>query len=59
MSAAATNARAENREVDLGDLLLALAEGWPEDVVARVLAQAGIDASRLRAAVELARRNGE
>lgn len=54
--AAATNAREEKREVDMGDLLLVLTEGWPEDVVANVLAQAGIDASRLREAVEVARR---
>jgi hypothetical protein len=57
--AAATNAREENREVDLGDLLLALAEGWPKDVVAHVLAQAGLDATQLREAVEVARRRGE
>jgi Clp amino terminal domain, pathogenicity island component len=57
--AAATNAREENREVDMGDLLLVLAEGWPEDVVAHVLAQAQIDAAHLREAVEVARRRGE
>jgi ClpA/ClpB-like protein len=57
--AAATTAREENREVDMGDLLLVLAEGWPEDVVAHVLTQAGIDAARVREAVEAARRRGE
>jgi hypothetical protein len=56
--AAADHAREENRDVDLGDLLLALAEGWPEDVVASVLAKAGMDASGLREAVEAARRRG-
>jgi Clp amino terminal domain, pathogenicity island component len=56
--AAADHAREEHRDLDLGDLLLALAEGWPEDVVGRVLAQAGMDASGLREAVEAARRRG-
>jgi ATP-dependent Clp protease ATP-binding subunit ClpC len=54
--AAATNAREDNREVDLGDRLLVLADGWPNDMVARVLARAGLDVSQLRQAVEVARR---
>jgi ATP-dependent Clp protease ATP-binding subunit ClpA len=57
--AAASNAREQDRDVDLGDLLVALAEGWPEDLVAQVLVQAGIDPSRLREAVETARRRGQ
>jgi hypothetical protein len=53
--AAAANAREENRDVDLGDVLLALAEAWPEDLVAHALTDLGIDAARLREAVEDAR----
>jgi hypothetical protein len=59
MWAAASNAREQKRDIDLGDLLLALAEGWPEDAVAQVLADAGIDAARLREAVQAARRRGK
>jgi hypothetical protein len=59
MNAAATNAREANRTIDLGDLLLALVEGWPEDLVAQALAELEIDAARLREAVEVARRRGE
>lgn len=59
MWSAASNAGEEKRDIDLGDLLLALAEGWPEDAVAQVLAEAGIDAARLREAVRTARRRGE
>lgn len=59
MNAAATNAREANRPLDLGDLLLALVEGWPEDLIAHALAELEIDAARLREAVEVARRRGE
>lgn len=53
---AAADAREEDRPVDLGDLLLALAERWPEDLVAHALAELGIDVARLREAVQVARR---
>jgi hypothetical protein len=59
MNAAASNARDANRPIDLGDLLLALVEEWPEDLVALALAELEIDAARLREAVEVARRRGE
>jgi hypothetical protein len=59
MNAAATNARETSRPIDLGDLLLALVEGWPEDPVAHALAELEIDATRLREALEIARRRGE
>lgn len=59
MNAAATNAREANRPLDLGDLLLALVEGWPEDLIAQALAELEIDAARLREAVDIARRRGE
>jgi ATP-dependent Clp protease ATP-binding subunit ClpC len=59
LDAAATNAREANRPVDLGDLLLALVEGWPEDLMAHALAELEIDAARVREAVEVARRRGE
>ena len=59
MNAAATNAREANRPIDLGDLLLALVEGWPEDLIAHALAELEIDAARLREAVDVARRRGE
>jgi ATP-dependent Clp protease ATP-binding subunit ClpC len=59
MDAAATNAREANRPLDLGDLLLVLVEGWPEDLVAHALGELEIDAARLREAVEVARRRGE
>jgi ATP-dependent Clp protease ATP-binding subunit ClpA len=57
--AAASNAREANRPVDLGDLLLALVEEWPEDLVAHALAELEIDTARLREAVDVARRRGE
>jgi Clp amino terminal domain, pathogenicity island component len=57
--AAAANARQEDRVVDLGDLLLALVEGWPQDLFANPLARLGVDRARLREAVEAARRRGE
>ena len=38
MNAAASNERAANRHLDLGDLLLAFVEGWPEDLIAHALA---------------------
>jgi hypothetical protein len=59
MYAAASNARAANHPIDLGDLLLALVEEWPEDLVALALAELEIDAARLREAVEVVRRRGE
>jgi hypothetical protein len=59
MYAAAANAREANRPLDLGDLLLALVEGWPEDLMAHALAELEIDALGLREAVEVARRRGE
>jgi hypothetical protein len=59
MNAAASNAREANRHIDLGDLLLALVEGWPEDLAAHALVELEIDAARLREAVEVARRRGE
>jgi hypothetical protein len=59
MYAAASNAREANHPIDLGDLLLALVEEWPEDLVALALAELEIDAARLREAVEVVRRRGE
>jgi ATP-dependent Clp protease ATP-binding subunit ClpA len=59
LNAAATNAREAKRPLDLGDLLLALVEGWPEDLMAHALAELEIDAARLREAIEVARRRGE
>ena len=56
MNAAASNAREANRSIDLGDLLLALVEGWPEDLAANALAELAIDPARLREAIEVARR---
>jgi ATP-dependent Clp protease ATP-binding subunit ClpA len=57
--AAAAKARDEDRPVDLGDLLLALTEGWPGDLVARPLSGLGIDEHRLDEAVKAARRRGD
>ena len=59
MNAAAANAREAKRPLDLGDLLLALVEGWPEDLTAHALAELEIDALSLREAIEVARRRGE
>ena len=59
LNAAAANAREAKRPRELGDLLLALVEGWPEDLMAHALAELEIDAARLRKAVEVARRRGE
>jgi ATP-dependent Clp protease ATP-binding subunit ClpA len=56
MYAAAGNAREANRPIDMGDLLLALVEEWPEDLVALALAELEIDAARVREAVEVVRR---
>ncbi len=52
---AAAKAEEEDRPVDLGDLLLALAEEWPEKLVARALEEVRVDSTRLRAAVGAAR----
>jgi ATP-dependent Clp protease ATP-binding subunit ClpC len=57
--AAAKEAGDDDRWVDLGDLMVALAERWPEDLVARVFADLGVDRDGLRAAVEAARRRRE
>jgi hypothetical protein len=57
--AAAAKAREEDRPVDLGDLLLALTEGWPRDLVARALAELQVDEDRLREAVNVARRRSK
>ncbi len=57
--AAATKSAEADRMVDLGDLLLALAEGWPEDLVAGTFTELGISDDRLRDAVEAARRRSE
>jgi ATP-dependent Clp protease ATP-binding subunit ClpA len=57
--AAAPKAREEDRLVDLGDLLLALAERWPDDLVAPTFAELEIDVERVREAVEAARRRRE
>jgi hypothetical protein len=57
--AAAAKAREEDRLVDLGDLLLALAERWPDDLVARTFAELEIDVERVREAVGAARRRRE
>ena len=57
--AAAANAGEEDRLVDVGDLLLALAERWPDDLVARTFAELEIDVERVREAVEAARRRRE
>jgi hypothetical protein len=59
MYAAASSAREANHRIDLGDLLLALVEKWPEDLVALTLAELEVDAARLREAVEVARRRGK
>ena len=59
MYAAASKAREADRPIDLGDLLLALVDGWPEDLVAHALAELEIDAARLREAVEVSRRRGQ
>ena len=66
MYAAASNARTRpmgtrsaRHPIDLSDLLLALVEEWPEDLVALALAELEIDAARLREAVEVVRRRGE
>jgi Clp amino terminal domain, pathogenicity island component len=57
--AAAAKAREEDRLLDLGHLLLALAERWPDDLVARTFAELEIDLERVREAVEAARRRRE
>jgi hypothetical protein len=53
--AANTKATQEGRMIDLGDLLLALTEGWPEDLLARAFTELGISSDRLRRTVEAAR----
>lgn len=55
LNAANTSAREAQRPIDLGYLLLALAEGWPEDLVALAFAELGIDVDRVREAVQAAR----
>jgi ATP-dependent Clp protease ATP-binding subunit ClpC len=57
--AANTKAQEEGRMVDLGDLLLGLAEGWPDDLVARAFMEAGVTGDCLREVVETARHRGE
>ena len=58
LALATAKAREENRAVDMGDLMLALGEGWPEELVAHALEEVGVDAARLREAVATARRRG-
>ena len=53
--AVAEGLRAERRVIDPGDVLIGLAEGGDE-LTARALAELGVDADALRAALERARR---